>query len=284
MQLIIITGMSGSGKTQAMRFFEDRGYFCIDNIPPVLISRLLEVFAHIGDDKRKIALVIDMRVGAMINELLTQIELLRDRGYVCELLFMDATDEALVKRYKETRRSHPINSKRGLLESIKAERRMLADLYLAADNVVDTSKIKPADLFLNLQETYFKTDKKDSIIVNVMAFGFKYGSPLDADLVFDVRCFPNPFYVAELKEKTGNDKEVQEYVMNSEESVKFMEKLIDMIKFMLPLYSDEGKSTLTIAIGCTGGKHRSVTMANKLADFLDEENYIVNRIYRDILK
>ena len=155
---------------------------------------------------------------------------------------------------------------------------MLADLYLAADNVIDTSKIKPADLFLNLQETYFKTDKKDSIIVNVMAFGFKYGSPLDADLVFDVRCFPNPFYVAELKEKTGNDKEVQEYVMNSEESVKFMEKLIDMIKFMLPLYSDEGKSTLTIAIGCTGGKHRSVTMANKLADFLDEENYIVNRI------
>lgn len=284
MQLIIITGMSGSGKTQAMRFFEDRGYFCIDNIPPVLISRLLEVFAHIGDDKRKIALVIDMRVGAMINELLTQIELLRDRGYVCELLFMDATDEALVKRYKETRRSHPINSKGGLLESIKAERRMLADLYLAADNVIDTSKIKPADLFLNLQETYFKTDKKDSIIVNVMAFGFKYGSPLDADLVFDVRCFPNPFYVAELKEKTGNDKEVQEYVMNSEESVKFMEKLIDMIKFMLPLYSDEGKSTLTIAIGCTGGKHRSVTMANKLADFLDEENYIVNRIYRDILK
>lgn len=284
MQLIIITGMSGSGKTQAMRFFEDRGYFCIDNIPPVLISRLLEVFAHIGDDKRKIALVIDMRVGAMINELLTQIELLRDRGYVCELLFMDATDEALVKRYKETRRSHPINSKGGLLESIKAERRMLADLYLAADNVIDTSKIKPADLFLNLQETYFKTDKKDSIIVNVMAFGFKYGSPLDADLVFDVRCFPNPFYVAELKEKTGNDKEVQEYVMNSEESVKFMEKLIDMIKFMLPLYSDEGKSTLTIAIGCTGGKHRSVTMANKLADFLDAENYIVNRIYRDILK
>ena len=284
MQLIIITGMSGSGKTQAMRFFEDRGYFCIDNIPPVLISRLLEVFAHIGDDKRKIALVIDMRVGAMINELLTQIELLRDRGYVCELLFMYATDEALAKRYKETRRSHPINSKGGLLESIKAERRMLADLYLAADNVIDTSKIKPADLFLNLQETYFKTDKKDSIIVNVMAFGFKYGSPLDADLVFDVRCFPNPFYVAELKEKTGNDKEVQEYVMNSEESVKFMEKLIDMIKFMLPLYSDEGKSTLTIAIGCTGGKHRSVTMANKLADFLDAENYIVNRIYRDILK
>lgn len=284
MQLIIITGMSGSGKTQAMRFFEDRGYFCIDNIPPVLISRLLEVFSHIGDDKRKIALVIDMRVGAMISELLTQIKMLRECGYICELLFMDASDEALVKRYKETRRSHPIKSKGGLLESIKAERRMLADLYLAADNVIDTSKIKASDLFKSLEETYFDTTKKDSIIVNVMAFGFKYGIPLDADLVFDVRCFPNPFYVAELKEKTGNDKEVQDYVMNSEESVNFMEKLTDMIEYMLPLYSDEGKSTLTIAIGCTGGKHRSVTMANKLADSLEAQDYIVNRIHRDILK
>lgn len=282
LKLIIITGMSGSGKTQAMRFFEDREYFCIDNIPPVLISRLLEVFAYIGDDKRKIALVIDMRVGEMINELLTQIKLLRENGYSCELLFMDAQDEALVKRYKETRRAHPIKSQGGLLESIHAERKMLKELYKAADNVIDTSNIKSADLYKKLQETYFETNKKDSLIINVMAFGFKYGTPLDADLVFDVRCFPNPFYVAELKEKTGNDKEVQDYVMNSEESVKFMEKLIDMIKFMVPLYSDEGKSSLTIAIGCTGGRHRSVTMANRLADSLDKDNYIVNRIYRDI--
>lgn len=284
LKLIIITGMSGSGKTQAMRFFEDREYFCIDNIPPVLISRLLEVFACIGDDKRKIALVIDMRVGDMINELLTQIRLLRENGYSCELLFMDASDEALVKRYKETRRTHPIKAKGGLLESIHAERKMLRELYKEADRVIDTSDIKSAELYKNLQETYFETAKKDSLIINVMAFGFKYGTPLDADLVFDVRCFPNPFYVAELKEKTGNDKEVQEYVMNSQESVKFMEKLIDMIKFMIPLYSDEGKSSLTIAIGCTGGRHRSVTMANKLADSLDEDNYTVNRIYRDIKK
>ncbi len=282
LQLIIITGMSGSGKTQAMRFFEDREYFCIDNIPPILISRLLEVFAYIGDGKRKIALVIDMRVGDMINELLNQIKLLRDAGYSCELLFMDASDETLVKRYKETRRSHPIKAKGGLLESIHSERAMLAELYKSADKVIDTSKIKSGDLCKKLQGIYFNTDKKDSLIINVMAFGFKFGTPLDADLVFDVRCFPNPFYVAELKEKTGNEKEVQDYVMNSEESVKFMEKLIDMIKFMVPLYSDEGKSSLTIAIGCTGGRHRSVTMANRLADALDDEKYIVNRIYRDI--
>lgn len=283
-EMIVITGMSGSGKTQAMRFFEDRGYFCIDNIPPVLISRLLEVFAHIGYDKRKIALVIDMRVGAMINELLDQIKLIRENGYSCELLFMDADDETLVKRYKETRRVHPIRSKDGLLESIRAERKMLSDLYCASDTVIDTSKINYGDLNRTLQEIYFDNKKKDSLIINVMAFGFKYGTPMDADLVFDVRCFPNPFYVEELKNKTGNDKEVQEYVMNSSESVEFMKKLIDMIKFMIPLYSDEGKSSLTVAIGCTGGKHRSVTMANKLADSLDDGGYIVNRIYRDITK
>ena len=284
MQLIVITGMSGSGKTQAMRFFEDRGYFCIDNIPPILISRLLEVFAHIGENKRKIALVIDMRVGAMINELLDQIKLIRENGYLCELLFMDANDEALVKRYKETRRVHPIKSNGGLLESIKAEREMLSDLYRASDAVMDTSNIKAGDLSKKLHSIYFDTDKKDNLVINVMAFGFKYGMPMDADLVFDVRCFPNPFYVKELKEKTGNDIEVQEYVMNSNESLEFMKKLIDMMKFMIPLYSDEGKSSLTIAIGCTGGKHRSVTMANKLADSLDDLGYIINRIYRDIDK
>lgn len=284
MQLIVITGMSGSGKTQAMRFFEDKGYFCIDNIPPILISRLLEVFAHIGENKRKIALVIDMRVGAMINELLGQIKLIRQNGYSCELLFMDADDETLVKRYKETRRVHPIRSKGGLLESIKAEREMLSDLYNASDVVMDTSNIKHGDLNKKLHGIYFDTEKRDNLVINVMGFGFKYGMPMDADLVFDVRCFPNPFYVEELKEKTGNDKDVQEYVMNCPESVEFMKKLIDMIGFMIPLYSDEGKSSLTIAIGCTGGKHRSVTMANKLADALDKEGYVANRIYRDIDK
>lgn len=282
MEIIIITGMSGSGKTQAMRFFEDKEYFCIDNIPPVLISRLLEVLTQIGN--KKIALVIDMRVGEMIKELLTQLQQLRSGGYRCELLFMDADDTALVKRYKETRRAHPIRSAGGLLESIHAEREMLAELYGAADTVIDTSHIKPADLYKKLRETYIETERRDSLIINVMAFGFKYGTPLDADLVFDVRCFPNPFYVAELKEKTGNDREVREYVMNSAESVQFMEKLIDMLRFMIPLYSDEGKSSLTVAIGCTGGKHRSVTMAKLLADTLEGDNYIVNRIYRDIKK
>ncbi len=284
LKMTIITGMSGSGKTQAMKFFEDHGYFCIDNIPPILISRLLEVFVYIGDDKRKLALVIDSRVGEMINELLSQIKIIRENGHECELLFMDASDETLVKRYKETRRSHPIKAEGGLLESIHKERVILSELLNAADLVVDTSHLKAGDLFKQFENIYFDKNKKDNIIVNVMAFGFKYGTPLDADLVFDVRCFPNPFYVAELKEKTGNDKEVQEFVMNSDESKGFMEKLIDMMKFMLPLYSDEGKTSLTIAVGCTGGKHRSVTMANCLADALDDAGYIISRIYRDIDK
>lgn len=284
LKLTVITGMSGSGKTQAMKFFEDHGYFCIDNIPPVLISRLLEVFAYIGDNERKIALVIDMRVGEMLGELLEQINSIRKSGYECELLFMDASDEALVKRYKETRRSHPLKAAGGLLESIHEERRMLTELHMAADNVIDTSNIKAGDLHKKLSGIYLGNGKIKSLIINVMAFGFKYGMPMDADLVFDVRCFPNPFYIAELKEKTGNDKEVQDYVMKSEEAVKFLEKLIDMISFMIPLYADEGKSSLTVAIGCTGGRHRSVTMANKLADALESERYIVSRSYRDITK
>lgn len=161
---------------------------------------------------------------------------------------------------------------------------MLTELYMAADNVIDTSNIKAGDLHKKLSGIYLGNGKIKSLIINVMAFGFKYGMPMDADLVFDVRCFPNPFYIAELKEKTGNDKEVQDYVMKSEEAAKFLEKLIDMISFMIPLYADEGKSSLTVAIGCTGGRHRSVTMANKLADALEEERYIVSRSYRDITK
>lgn len=284
MKLIIITGMSGSGKTAAMRFFEDHGYFCMDNIPPALISKLLEMFNCVGGENKKLVLVIDSRVGEMIKELLTQLEGIKLQGHQCELLFMDASDEYLVKRYKETRRAHPVQTQGGLLDSIKKEREMLAGIFSAADRVLDTSGVKSAELHKALEEMFISDKEEGKLKINVMAFGFKYGMPLDADLVFDVRCFPNPFYVSELKNKTGNDPEVQEYVMNSEESVSFMNKLIDMISFMVPLYEDEGKTSLTVAIGCTGGKHRSVTMANKLSDALSSIGYLPNRIYRDIEK
>lgn len=281
MQFTVVTGLSGAGKTQVIRFLEDAGYFCIDNLPPVIIPQLAEVFVSINGKYDKVAFVIDSRVGEMIGELLDNLKILKENGYCYRLLFIDADDDVLVKRYKETRRTHPIPSRMGLLDSIRKERKMLEKIYQEADEVIDTSSYTPAQLSKHLREIYSGTDSA-SFAVNVMSFGFKYGLPLDADLVFDVRCFANPFYVDELKNKTGNDKEVQDYVMSTRTASEFMKKLEDMIKYLIPLYIEEGKSALTISIGCTGGKHRSVTMANKLAEALSD--FKVNIIHRDILR
>lgn len=282
MQYTVVTGMSGSGKTQVIRFLEDMGYFCIDNMPPILIPKFSEMLTSVNGKFNNVAFVIDTRVGDMINELLEQVEDLKKKGYDCRLLYIDADDATLIKRYKETRRLHPIDNTNGLLASIQQERKMLEKLYNAADYVIDTSRINSQGLLQKLKEIYVSKDQKQILEINVMAFGFKYGMPLDADLVFDARCFPNPFYIEELKHKTGNDKEVQDYVMSFPTSVTFMEKLEDMMAFMIPLYIEEGKISLSIAIGCTGGKHRSVTMTNKLADFLKSKGYSVNVSYRDL--
>ena len=284
MQYTIVTGMSGSGKTKVIRYLEDMGYFCIDNMPPVLIPKFSEMLSSVNGNFNNVALVIDIRVGEMINELLSQINDLKRKGYDCKLLYLDADNETLVKRYKEIRRQHPLDKANGLLASIKQERKMLSALYNAADHVIDTSNLSLQDLLQQLKSIYASSESGRGLEINVMAFGFKYGMPLDADLVFDVRCFPNPFYIDELKHKTGNDKAVQDYVMSFPTAVKFMEKLQDMMSFMIPLYIEEGKVSLSIAIGCTGGKHRSVTMTNKLADYLKSKDYSVNVVYRDIGK
>lgn len=284
MQYTIVTGMSGSGKTKVIRYLEDMGYFCIDNMPPILIPKFSEMLSSVNGSFNNVALVIDIRVGDMINELLVQINDLKQKGYDCKLLYLDADDETLVRRYKETRRQHPLDNANGLLASIRREREMLSALYNAADYVIDTSNLSTQDLLQKLKGIYASSDSRQHLEINVMAFGFKYGMPLDADLVFDVRCFPNPFYIDELKHRTGNDRDVQEYVMSFPTSVKFMEKLEDMMSFMIPLYIEEGKVSLSIAIGCTGGKHRSVTMTNKLADYLKSKDYSVNVTYRDIGK
>ncbi|MBR4173160.1 MAG: RNase adapter RapZ [Clostridia bacterium] len=279
MQFTIVTGLSGAGKTRVMRFLEDAGFFCIDNLPPVIIPQLATMFISINGKYDKIAFAIDSRVGDMIGDLLVNLKILKESGYDYKLIFVDASDEVLVKRYKETRRHHPISSELGLLDSIKKEREMLSKIYQEADEVIDTSNYTLEQLSKALRKIYFEEQTGD-FTVNIMSFGFKYGIPLDADLVFDVRCFVNPFYVDGLKDKTGNDKEVRDFVMNTKTARTFMDKLVGMIQYLLPLYIEEGKTSLTIAIGCTGGKHRSVTMANVLSEKI--EGYNKNLIHRDI--
>lgn len=283
MQFTIVTGLSGSGKTQVVRYLEDMGYFCIDNLPPALIPQFAEMFVSVNVKYEKVAFVIDTRVGDMINELLDNLNVIKESGYKYKLIFMQASDEVLIKRYKETRRTHPVKDENGLLSSIQSERKMLEGLYYAADEIIDTSDLSVNGLYTRLNEIFSDNDSP-TMAINVVAFGFKYGMPADADLVFDVRCFPNPFYVDELKQKTGNDKAVQDYVLSSSKSVEFLDKLREMVLMLIPLYIEEGKASTTVAIGCTGGKHRSVTFANKLSDRLEEEGYSINRIYRDIEK
>lgn len=284
MQLTIVTGLSGAGKTQALRFFEDIGCFCIDNLPPVLLPKLMEMYMSMGDNRGRIVLVIDARVGTMIEQVLEHLRVIRRQGHECDILFLEADNETLIGRYKETRRIHPIETKGGLLDSIEAEREMLKELYNASDVVVDTTGMKMRDLYDKLRAIYSKGSKNSRIRINVTAFGFKYGAPLDADFVFDVRCLPNPFYVEELKFKTGNDKEVQDYVMEYPESQEYLRKLEDLLEFLIPLNIKEGKSMLTVAIGCTGGKHRSVTFANRIIVYLEGLGYNSKCVYRDIEK
>lgn len=281
MKFTIVTGMSGSGKTRVIRYLEDMGYFCIDNMPPVLIPMFSEMLTSAGGKFNNVALVVDMRVGDMINQLLEQVNELKKKSYDASILFLNADDETLVKRYKESRRSHPLENPNGLLASIREERKRLSKLLTEADYVIDTSDMTNAELLDEIKEIFVSRESRN-IEINVMSFGFKYGIPLDADLVFDVRCFPNPFYIDELKPKTGNDVEVQDYVMSFPTAVEFMDKLSDMMEFMIPLYIEEGKISLTVAIGCTGGKHRSVTMANKLGERIKDMGYEVNISNRDI--
>lgn len=281
MDFTILTGMSGSGKTQAIHFFEDMGYFCIDNMPPALIPMLANMLGSVKDKFRNVALVIDIRVGNMINELLGQVDELKEK-YEVRLIFLDTNDNTLVHRYKETRRSHPLNNPGGLLASIQEERQMLYKLRKAADFVIDTSRFTNNQLREKFMEIYNATAVNSMFEVKVVSFGFKHGVPVDADMVFDVRCFPNPFYIPELKRKTGNDREVREYVMSFPEAEEFFAKLKDMTEFLVPLYAEEGRSSLIIAIGCTGGHHRSVTFANLLSDYLKELGYNSSTVHRDL--
>lgn len=280
MNFTILTGMSGSGKTKTIQIFEDLGYFCIDNMPPVLIPMLENVMGAMTEKFSNIALVIDVRVGSMIKELLGQLEELR-KMYEVRLIFLDAEDDTLVKRYKETRRAHPLNDPDGLLASIEKERKMLEELKSNADYVIDTTVFKGVDLRNHLLEIYNMKDD-NAFEVKVVSFGFKNGIPIDADMMYDVRCFPNPFYIPELKNKTGKEKEVQDYVMNNPAAKGYFGRITDMIEYIIPVFRGEGRGSLIIAIGCTGGHHRSVTFAERLTAYLNGKGFSATAVHRDI--
>lgn len=278
--LVIVTGMSGAGKTVAIQSFEDLGYFTIDNMPPTLVPKFLQL-VETTQDNDKIAMVVDMRSRSFFSEIqqvLDEIE--NNDGLDFKILFLDAADTELVARYKETRRSHPLAADGCILDGIKLERELLAPLKNMSQNVVDTTDLTPRALRKTISEHFSDSTKLQSFRVEVVSFGFKYGIPLDADLVFDVRFLPNPYYQPELRNQTGLDKAVYDYVMNHTESEEFYQHLVALIKPILPGYKKEGKSVLTIAVGCTGGQHRSVAFAQRLADDLAND-WTVHSSHRD---
>lgn len=283
LEVVIITGMSGAGKTVAVDAFEDLGYFVIDNMLPGLAGKFVDVIKKSGEFDR-MAMVMDSRAKGFYDQIAPVIEQLRQRTDLnLRVLFLDADDAELVSRYKETRRAHPLAQQDGVLAGIDRERGLLSDLASTADVRIDTTNLTPRNLRVRLAD-YFGDGQGSNFYIEVMSFGFKYGLPLDADIVMDVRFLPNPFYVPELKHLTGNDPAVQEYVMKSPLAQDFYQHFTSLIKTALPGYIKEGKSSLTIAIGCTGGQHRSVTIANKLAADLKAANYTVNVHHRDVDK
>ncbi len=278
MRFVIITGLSGAGKSQAVKYLEDFGYFCVDNLPPALIPKFVELCHQTKGKIEKIALVIDIRGGLFFDDLFASLQELEESLFDYEILFLDAGEKVLVKRYKETRRIHPLSGNGSISEGILKEREKLQYLKKKATNIIDTTNLIPSQLKEELRNIYLEGNETNNLIINIVSFGFKRGIPLDADLVFDVRFLPNPFYVEDLKELTGQEENVREYVMDSPISVAFLEKLYDLIDFLIPCYIKEGKNQLVIAIGCTGGKHRSVTIAHALFHRLKEsgERVIVN--------
>lgn len=284
MDLVIVTGMSGSGKSSAVKVLEDIGFFCIDNMPPQLIPSFAAMCSE-NAEITKVAIVTDIRGGAMFFKLGEVIAKLHIRGIDVKVLFLEASKEVLMKRYKETRRKHPLDEVSGgdLSKAIDAETELLGEIREHADYIVDSSFLSSTQLKEQIAELFL--DKPtDRMIVSCMSFGFKYGVPGEADLVFDVRCLPNPFYIPELKHKTGLDSEVRDYVMRFEQSVQLRDKLFDLIEFLIPHYVSEGKSRLVIAYGCTGGKHRSVTFAELTAAFLRDKGCKIMTLHRDIDK
>lgn len=284
MRFVIVTGMSGAGKSSTLKMLEDAGYFCVDNLPVPLISKFTKLIFHEHVEYDKIAIGVDIRSGQGLSELEPFLEEMKQKQQSYEILYLDASDEVLIKRYKETRRSHPLSGVGRVESGIFEERKKTAFLKERADYILDTSQLLVRELKQQVDKIFVENGKFNNFMITVLSFGFKYGIPSDADLVFDVRFLANPYYVAELKHKTGNEKEVQDFVMQTEAAGQFLDKLEDMLKFLIPHYINEGKNQLVVAIGCTGGKHRSVTLANFITQRLSGLEYGIKVDHRDIRK
>lgn len=279
---LIITGLSGAGKTEAVRYFEDAGFFCVDNLPPALIPKFAELCTHAEGRINKVALVSDVRGGRFFDSLLDSLGELERSGFEYQILFLEASDEALVRRFKETRRRHPLANDGGaIVDAIAEERRRLDEIRGRAHRIVDTSEMSPRQLHQVL-EAAFHGNGESRLLVSVVSFGFKHGLPLDADMVFDVRFLPNPHYVEALKPLSGRDRSVVEYVFKWPVTQRFVEKIEQLLHFLMPHFAAEGKAHLVLAIGCTGGQHRSVALADHFGAFLRSLGYRVRVDHRDV--
>lgn len=283
MRFVVVTGMSGGGKSTALRMLEDAGFYCVDNLPVPLIEKFVELIAMPNSEVTKVALGLDVRADQPFEDARKALQTLRENGYPFEILFLDAGDTELLKRYKETRRVHPLSSIGRIEDGIHMEREILKGIREESDYVIDTSRLLTRELKEELNRIFVENEKYNNLMVTILSFGFKYGVPADVDLLFDVRFLPNPFYIEELRHKTGNEKEVQDYVFSFPEAHIFIDKLMDMLQFLIPNYVKEGKNQLVIGIGCTGGKHRSVTLANSLYEQLKNQgDYGLKMLHRDL--
>ncbi len=284
MRIVIVTGMSGGGKSTAIHMLEDAGFYCVDNLPPSLFEKFVELISVPDSEITKVALGLDVRSGQRFEDAPRVIEEAKKRGLTIEILFLECSDSVLVKRYKETRRRHPLSPEGRIEDGIKKERELLSKMRSQADYIIDTSQLLTREFKVEMDRLFVANEKHNNLMVTVLSFGFKHGIPSDADLVFDVRFLPNPFYIDELKHLTGNDNAVQDYVKSFPECGQFLDKLADMLEFLVPGYINEGKYQLVVAIGCTGGQHRSVTIANEIYEKLKDRNEFGIKIYHRDLK
>ena len=286
MELVIVTGMSGAGKSTAMKMMEDMGYFCIDNLPIVLFDKFINLFGDAHLEKKSIAVGMDVRSGEDLDDLKIILDHLERNEVTYDVLFLDATDNVLIKRYKETRRIHPLSNGDRIEKGLEREREKIAFLRKRANYIIDTSNLLTRELKAELERIFVQDEEYKNMMITILSFGFKYGIPSDSDIVMDVRFLPNPYYDVNLRPKTGNDKEIQDFVMKYAEAHQFVDKLEDLVQFLIPQYISEGKNQLVISIGCTGGKHRSVTLANELFKRLngEEREYGLKIEHRDLGK